>query len=222
MPDRPVFLAPLDVRILVGVVAVAYCVLWLLAKRFVMHGGWKILPMVIGLSAVLFTGNEVRWAVFEGQLADAVRPSMGGVHPEFACERLLREGWSSHGRGGHVRWDRDGPVGAAFLSSGTCAKVKAWQADPAGASLEEVTAVLTVAHEASHLAGISDEAKAECSAVQRAVATMTSLGATRDDAARQVRTYLTSVYPRLAENYRSDQCKSGGAMDLTPRDGTWP
>jgi hypothetical protein len=78
MPDLPVFLTRLDVRVVVGALAVAYCVLWLLAKRFLMRGGWKIFPMVIGLSAVLFTGNEVRWAVFEGQLADAVRPTMGG------------------------------------------------------------------------------------------------------------------------------------------------
>jgi hypothetical protein len=144
------------------------------------------------------------------------------MQPEFSCERLLRGTWSSQGRGGHVKWDQNGPVGAAFLSSGTCAKVKAWQANPSGASLDEIVAVLTVAHEASHLAGTSDEAKAECSAVQRAVATMTSLGATRDDAARQVKTYLTVVYPRHTEQYRSAQCKSGGTMDLTPKDGTWP
>jgi hypothetical protein len=78
MPDLPASLARLDVRILVGALAVAYCALWLLAKR------------------------------------------------------LPRGAWSSQGRGGHVRWDQDGPVGAAFLSSGTCAKVKAWPADPSG------------------------------------------------------------------------------------------
>ena len=51
---------------------------------------------------------------------------------------------------------------------------------------------------------------------------MTDLGATREDAARQVKTYLTVVYPRHTEKYRSDQCKSGGTLDLTPKDGTWP
>jgi hypothetical protein len=119
-------------------------------------------------------------------------------------------------------FDQFGPRGPAFLSSSTCAKVRAWQGNPSGASLEQTVAVLTVAHEASHLAGIRDEAKAECFAVQRAVATMTSLGATKSDAVRQVKTYLASVYPRHTEAYRSDQCRSGGAMDLTPKDGIWP
>ena len=212
-------------RIVVGAGIVAYCLLWLLAKRFFMRGGWKIFPMVIGLSAILFTGNEVRWALFEGQLADAVRSSMGSRQPEFMCERLLRGAWSSQGYAGHVRSDQKGQMGPAFLSSRTCANVKAWQGNPSGASLAEIASVHTVTHEAAHLAGIHDEAKAECSAMQRDVATMTSLGATRGDAVRQVKAYLTLRYPRMPDNYRSDQCKSGGAMDLTPKnltDGVWP
>jgi hypothetical protein len=40
MPDLPVFLARFDVRVVVGALAVAYCLLWLLAKRFLMRGGW--------------------------------------------------------------------------------------------------------------------------------------------------------------------------------------
>ena len=222
MPELSVFLARFGTRIVIGALVVAFCVLWLLAKRFLMRGGWKILPMVVGLPAILFTGNEIRWAAFEGQLADAVRPGMAGAQPEFMCERLMRGAWSSQGHGGHVKWGQNGPVGPAFLSAGKCEKVKAWQRDPSVASLEQVNAVFTVAHEASHLAGIFDEAKAECSAIQRAAETMTSLGATRAEATRQVKMYLALVYPQVPANYRSAECKSGGAMDLTPKDGAWP
>jgi|GEM_PF-2289447 len=210
-------------RIVVGVVVVGYCVAWLLAKRFLMHGGWKIFPVVIGLVAVLFTGNELRWAVFEEQLADAVGPGMGSARASFACERLLRGAWASQGRVGHVWFDADGkPAGAAFLSADTCAQVKAWRGDPAGASLAQIVAVHTITHEAAHLAGVRDEAKAECLAIQRDTVTMTALGATPVVAAGQVKTYLSAVYPRLPDAYRSDQCADGGALDMTPADGTWP
>jgi hypothetical protein len=223
MPDPAALLALLNTRIVVGAVVVAYCLLWLLAKRFLMRGGWKILPVVIGLPAILFTGNELRWEAFEGQLADAVRPMMGSARASFECERILQGAFASHGRGGHVSIGRDGkPIGAAFLSSNTCARVKAYRADSSGASREQIFAVHTVTHEAAHLAGMHNEAKAECTAIQRDVATMTNLGATRSDAIAQVKSYLTLNYPGLPDNYRSDQCKSGGAMDLTPKDGTWP
>ena len=58
--------------------------------------------------------------------------------------------------------------------------------------------------------------------MQRDVATMTGLGATRSDAVRQVQTSVTQAYTRMPDNYRSDQRRSGGAMDLTPKDGIWP
>jgi hypothetical protein len=215
-----------NTRIAVGAAIVAYCLLWLLAKRLFMRGGWKILPMVIGLSAILFTGNELRWAVFEGQLADAVQPGMGSARASFECERLLQGALSSHAHGGHVNIGQNGrPIGAAFLSSLTCARVKAWQGNPSGATREQIFAVHTVSHEAAHLSGILDEAKAECTGIQWDVATMTSLGASRSDAVRQVRSYLTKDYPQVPANYHSDQCRSGGAMDLTPKntkDGVWP
>lgn len=210
-------------RIAAGVVVVGYCVLWLLAKRFLMRGGWKIFPVAIGLVAVLYTGNELRWARFEGQLADAVGPGMGAVRASFTCERLLRGAWASQGRVGHVWFGADGkPAGSAFLSANTCAKVRTWRGDPAGASLQEIVAVHTITHEAAHLAGVRDEATAECLAIQRDAATMMALAATRTVAAGQVKTYLAEVYPRLPDAYRSDQCVDGGSLDLTPVDGTWP
>lgn len=218
MPGLSALLALVNARVAVGAGVLAYCLLRLLVKRFHERGRTKILTIVILLSALLFTGNELRWAVFEGQLADAVRPGMGGAQPAFTCERPLR--WVSIGpdTAGHV----DDVGNDAVLSSAECTNVKAWQGHPAGASLTEIASVHTVTHEAAHMAGIRDEAKAECAAMQRDVATMTSLGATRSEAVRQVKTYWTSGYPRMPDNYRSDQCRSGGAMDLTPRDGTWP
>ena len=148
---------------------------------------------------------------------------MGSARADFMCERVLRGAWSSQANYGHVSFGADGrPAGPAFLSSSTCAWVRDWQGNPSGATREQILAVHTLTHEAAHLAGIHDEARAECTAIQRDVTTMTRLGARRSDAVRQVSSYLTLNYPALPDNYRSDQCKSGGAMDLTPKDGTWP
>ncbi|MGV8847389.1 hypothetical protein [Tessaracoccus sp.] len=210
-------------RIWGGVAVVAYCLGWLMAKRFLMRGGWKVLPMVIGVVAVSFTGNEVRWAMFEGQLSDAVAPGMGGVRASFACERVLRGAWASQGRVGHVWFDGEGhPSGAAFLSADTCAGVRAWEGRSSGATMEQIVAVHTVTHEAAHLAGIRDEAGAECAAIQRDAAVMVALGATRTESARAVGEYLTVVYPRLPDAYRSGECVAGGSMDLSPANGSWP
>jgi hypothetical protein len=191
------------VRIVGGLVVVYLCTMWLLAKRFLMGGGWKIWPVLVIVPTLLFTLNEWRWHRFESTLVRAAQPVLAGRDAGFACERLMRNFWSSQGHVGHVWFDADGtPAHDAFLSSGTCDKVKSWRDHPGAASVEEIVAVHTVAHEAAHLAGQRDEAQAECTALTHDAQVMERLGATPDEAQAAVVRYLAQVYPRLPDEYR--------------------
>ena len=190
-------------RIAAGLAVAASCLVWWLAKRYLMGAGWTIWPVLVIVPALLFSANEARWHSFESQLADAAQPVLAGRHAGFGCERLMRNFWSSQGHVGHVWFDAQGrPAHDAFLSSDTCAKVKSWREHPGTASIEEIVAVHTVAHEAAHLAGQRNEADAECTALVHGGEVMQRLGATPEQAQRDAVRYLVEVYPRLPNDYR--------------------
>ena len=210
-------------RIVGGAITVYLALAWLLVDRFVRRRGWRVLPVVIAVPALVFTLNELRWWHFEHQLAQAVRPVLAGRDAGFGCERVLHGFFSSQGHPGHVWFDAAGqPEREAFLSSSTCSRVKQYQRDPAAAGLDQVVAVHTVTHEAEHLAGVQAEDVAECRAVQADTAVLVALGASRQQARAQVLSYLAGVYPRLSEGYVSAECVDGGGLDLSPGDGRWP
>jgi hypothetical protein len=177
----------------------------LLAKRYVLRGGWLIWPVLLIVPTLVFSVNEARWHRFESDLASAAQPVLAGRDAGFACERLMRNFWSSTGHVGHVWFDADGtPAHDAFLASSTCAKVRSWRDHPGSADLDEIVAVHTVTHEAAHLAGQRSEAQAECIAVTHDAQVMQRLGATAEQARADVVRYLTGVYPRLPDDYRGD------------------
>jgi hypothetical protein len=191
------------VRVAAGLAVAGVCLAWWLAKRYLTNAGWTIWPVLVAVPALLFSANEARWQSFESQLADAARPVLAGRESGFACERLMRSFWSSQGHVGHVWFDADGtPARTAFLSSGTCGKVKSWRDHPGAATIDEIVAVHTVAHEAAHLAGQRDEAQAECTAIAHDAQVMQRLGATTQQAQADVVRYLAQVYPRLPDEYR--------------------
>jgi hypothetical protein len=79
-----------------------------------------------------------------------------------------------------------------------------------------------LAHEAQHLRGIESEANAECYALQtmRDVAKGIGIG---DEPAQSLAEYAWGqVYPRAREEYRSDECRDGGELDLRPATSVWP
>jgi hypothetical protein len=193
------------VRVVLGLVVVLACLSWWLAKRFVLRGGWTIWPVLVMVPALVFTVNEYRWQHFESTLARAAQPVLGGRDAGFGCERLMRNFWSSQAHAGHVWFSADGtPAKEAFLSMDTCSDIKSWRKHPGSATLEEIVAVHTVAHEAAHLAGERDEAKAECLALAHDTQVMQRLGATPQQAELDVERYVADIYPRLPDEYRGD------------------
>jgi hypothetical protein len=139
---------------------------------------------------------------------------------------------------GSVRFDENGrPADETRLRAFTCAELDALaegrrdeqlacaerDGDACGPEVEDLAlAVDVLAHESWHLAGVLDEAVAECRAVQTIALTAQRLGATVAQGDALARVHLRAGYQRLPERYRSGACAAGGALDLRPDDPAWP
>jgi hypothetical protein len=92
-----------------------------------------------------------------------------------------------------------------------------------GDALADVAAAVGVlAHEVEHLVSPASEAVTECRAMQAIREFARALGATRADAARLAEVFWTDVYPTNTREYRTEQCRDGGPLDLDPESSVWP
>lgn len=82
-------------------------------------------------------------------------------------------------------------------------------------------ALLALAHEAQHSAGVADEAKATCFALQTVTELAYALKLRKPLIERLVERYWRHAN-ELPRQYRSKQCRDGGKLDLSPGDDTWP
>jgi hypothetical protein len=81
--------------------------------------------------------------------------------------------------------------------------------------------VVTLAHEVHHALGVVDEAIADCYGMQYGEEVARGLGAEARYAADLAQAYWDD-YENLEKLYRSDQCRSGGKLDLDEKDPSWP
>ena len=84
-----------------------------------------------------------------------------------------------------------------------------------------VRSIATVAHEALHVAGELDEARAECFGLQQTHRVGEALGL--DPATARTLAWYAWRFPQVPEDYRSPECRAGGALDRRPPGATgWP
>jgi hypothetical protein len=84
-------------------------------------------------------------------------------------------------------------------------------------------ALLTLAHEARHLAGVFEEWDAQCGGVQLVRRTAERFGASAEDASAVARYAWEQLYPQYrGTDYWSEDCRPDGALDHSPGDGVWP
>jgi hypothetical protein len=81
--------------------------------------------------------------------------------------------------------------------------------------------VHVLTHESMHMRGLTDEAAAECAAVQRDAMTARLLGADATAATALARSYWTQMYPRMSDDYRSGECTPAGPLDEHLPDAPW-
>ncbi len=142
------------------------------------------------------------------------------------------------GEDGRVHFDVAGrPSDNAELSERTCDRLEGFSSAKTKPALdclvpddrmcdrevvETAGAISTLAHEAYHLAGVRDEAAAECYAIQTVDTVSERLGASISQG-RVVAEWAarTSARTHPAE-YHSTECRRNGALDLEPRTTAWP
>ena len=78
-----------------------------------------------------------------------------------------------------------------------------------------------LAHEAVHISGQSDEAAAECTAMQLVAPTARKLGVPAARA-RLFTATVWSAYGLMPPLYRTSLCVDGGPFDLHPESSRWP
>jgi hypothetical protein len=87
-------------------------------------------------------------------------------------------------------------------------------------STEAAIGLATLAHEAQHVDGVQDEAVADCRALQRVDDVARGLGIPADQAA-QIGSFVRHL--RITpDEYRSDECRPGGGLDLEPDTPSFP
>jgi hypothetical protein len=176
------------------------------------------LPTIAGMSSA---------SRIEPRFSRAAALVSGGRAVELRCWSVpdwqrLREEWAAAGDSAYVTAylnPNDEPGSPRVQMSPTlCSDLsrltykRAWRTT--SRKLDLAFAVVTLAHEAQHLRGFSDEPTAECYGMQRARMVARALGLTLAEANKLVAVYWQFGYRRQAAKFRSAECRQGGRLDL--------
>jgi hypothetical protein len=181
---------------------------------------WSVTGLV--LLALAASVPDVQRRVEEHRLARVARFLVG--HPVTVhCQTTTGALADAGAELGFVRFGGDGrPEPSATIKRDPCKALNRYlengQARP---TLDEVVAVHVLTHEAMHLRGETDEAVAECQAVQRDATSASLLGATPEQARALARRYWQVVYPSMPDEYRSGECRPGGRLDEGLASAPW-
>ena len=167
-------------------------------------GGWRALAVHHDFEAA---GT---WAMtpLVGEPGSAARPAGYSTLAPRTCRLLAAFTAAPVERGSRIC--RHGASGRSPVL-GEC--------DSWGATL---VAVHVLGHESIHLAGVVDEAAADCLAVQVDALVAMRLGANRAFARTLAGDYWEQYYPEQEPGYRSPQCRDTGLLDLFRADSGWP
>jgi hypothetical protein len=160
------------------------------------------------------------------QLEDRLAAAAGilvGNPVEVHCQTAGQEFVDVTSELGYVRYGPDGvPERATLIKHAQCTDLSRYLRSHGDHPDDgQVVAVHVLTHEAMHMAGITDEARAECLAMQRDAKTARLLGASPQQAAKLARRYWREFYPRMNDDYRSAECRPGGQLDQASPDAPW-
>lgn len=181
---------------------------------------WSVCLLVV--LTVLAAVPGARRAEQEHTLASVASQLAGrsvAVHCQSTAAALVDAGAEL----GFVPYGDDGvPLPRTTLKREPCAALRSYrEGSKQRPSRDEVIAVHVLTHEAMHMRGETAEAVAECEAVQRDARTARLLGATPAQAQQLARTYWLTIYPHVADDYRSDDCRPGGGLDERIASASW-
>ncbi len=153
----------------------------------------------------------------------------------------------AQGREGEVFFDASGvPESKLFLTRRTCQELRRFAGHSRHGELDclatidwaaaeplpfdsecyararkTIYAVLVLAHESYHTSGVSDEAAANCFAIQAMAWTAMQLGAAAGEAELLARA-MEALEPLQGGEYGTAECHAGGKLDLHPETPAFP
>jgi hypothetical protein len=160
--------------------------------------------------------------VQEHQLASVASRLVGHdvtVHCQSTAGALVDAGAEL----GYVPYDANGiPRPTTTLKRDPCRDLRRYLSGSKDQpTIEQVTAVHVLTHEAMHMRGETSEAVAECEALQRDAQTASMLGANARQARHLARSYWLLVYPQMPDDYRTGDCRQGGPLDEDLASAPW-
>ena len=200
----------------------------------------KLLAVLVVPLLVFTLYKHVRERQREGRYA-AVASVIAGRAVSVDCPSFwgrLIDMVDLRGARGTVQFDAHGrPSDSTSLSDATCVALERFRTsntDAEFACLEDprlgcnrdvaqaAAAVLTLAHESYHLAGITSESRTECYALQATAFAAERLGATPTRARAVAHFALLQITPRKPAEYQPVGCHDGSPLDLHPGSPVWP
>lgn len=206
----------------------------------------RLLAIVLAVPAIVLAWQWWSDREVETRLGPVVS-AIAGRDVEVDCQTLWGALVDTQTRHGEVVFDRNGiPEARIFLTHQTCDRLGAfageaehgelaclasvnWAAEGALAfgsrcyeeASDTVYAVLTLAHESYHTAGVLNEADANCLATQAMGYAATALGAPPEEALLVARA-MAVLLPRQSGAYRTVDCVAGSRLDLHPATIAFP
>jgi hypothetical protein len=176
-----------------------------------------------------------------------VASAVAGRTVEIDCQSVWGTLLDALPRHGSVRFDRNGiPEPRIFLTHTTCDRLQAFREHRRHAELscvrtmdwarpvplvpgspcyrrasKTIYALLTLTHEAYHTAGVTNEATANCYAIQAMAWAAWELGADREEA-ELIAKAMNALEPLQSGEYGTPECRAGSRLDLHPRTRAFP
>ena len=162
----------------------------------------------------------------------AIASSLARRHVVVHCEGAGGSLTGVDGTSGTTEFVNGKPTDETALQEGICERLHAYsrltKSGPDcglpcdGSALETAWSLNALAHESYHLAGVRNEARTECYALQAIDYVARRLGASEQQA-RQLAAFAFAELPgRMPAAYSSPACHDGGAYDLRPASRVWP
>lgn len=157
----------------------------------------------------------------EGHLGK-VATVLVGQHATVHCQTFGQTFTDLSGDLGYVKYGPDGPELHTTIQRGPCRDLKHYyNGDQARPTPAEIIAVHVLTHESMHMRGETNEAVAECEAMQRDAETAQLLGASPQEGLALARAYWLTDYPNMPDNYRTGDCVLNGKLDERLPDPPW-
>ena len=174
--------------------------------------------------AAAFAYTPVRYAYFESYLTKQAKILSGSQQATVHCNTMFDTFFDpSVFSAGHANIE----TGKIVFQHPWCARLMDYLNHPEGADFEEIYSLHMLVHEAMHIRGERNEARADCEAIQRDYRASKLLGIPDRIAKRNSMIYYLGSYQERAtqgvysSEYYSAQCAPGKGLDEKLPDSTW-